>query len=86
MKNLSFKLLAISIGLATIASSIAIGVALTPDVTDHIVIQAIEQNPPGDSNRYEWVMLYNPTDNNVNISNWTLVSHFWRFTTPPIIA
>ena len=86
MKNLSFKLLALSIGLAAIVSCIAIGVAVTPDVTDHIVIQAIEQNPPGDSNRYEWVMLYNPTDNSVNISNWTLVSHFWRGTNTTIVA
>ena len=85
MKNISFKLLALSIGLAGIVSCIAIGVAVTPDLTDHIVIQAIEQNPPGDSNRYEWVMLYNPTDNSVNISNWTLVSHFWRGTNTTIV-
>ncbi|RCV65891.1 Lamin Tail Domain [Methanophagales archaeon] len=85
MKNISFILLATSIVLATIVSCIAIGVAVTPDV-NHIVIQAIEQNPKGDSNRYEWVMLYNPSDSSVNISNWTLVSHFWCGTNTTIVA
>ena len=90
MKNkIGWIIMAISIGL--VVCSIAIGVAVTPDVADssssgdHIVIQAFDQNPTGiESNRYEWVMLYNPTNRSVNISGWTLSSRCWGGTNTTI--
>ena len=84
MKNKTFcEILAISIGLTIIVSGIAVGEAYvtSTEMTDsvqstHIVIQAFDQNPAGwiIPNSYEWVMLYNPIDESVNISGWTISS------------
>ena len=83
MKNkMVWKILAISIGLAIIVSSSAVGMAEdsnteTANSTEgtHVVIQAFDQNPAGYlPNIYEWVMLYNPTIESVNISGWTISS------------
>jgi beta-lactamase superfamily II metal-dependent hydrolase len=41
----------------------------------HMVINEFEQNPPGNDNYLsveEWVELYNPASENVNIGGWTL--------------
>ncbi|NQE54397.1 hypothetical protein C5S29_12465, partial [ANME-1 cluster archaeon GoMg3.2] len=81
MKNkMGWIILAISIGLAIIVSSTAVGMAydsnteMTNSVqSTHVVIQAFDQNPAGYLlNIYEWVMLYNPTIESVNISGWTI--------------
>jgi endonuclease YncB( thermonuclease family) len=83
MKNkMGWIILAISIGLAIIVSGIAVGMAYdtnteTANSTEgtHVVIQAFDQNPAGrPENLYEWVMLYNPTNESVNISGWTISS------------
>jgi hypothetical protein len=39
---------------------------------DHVVINEIEFNPPGPDSGNEWVELYNPTDEVVDISGWSL--------------
>jgi len=42
---------------------------------ESIVINEVELNPYGDdlhSDVYEWVELYNPTDEDINLSGWTL--------------
>jgi len=44
-------------------------------ITSKIVINEVELNPYGDdlhSDVYEWVELYNPTDEDINLSGWTL--------------
>jgi len=41
-------------------------------VTLHVVINEVEQNPAGTDYGYEWVELYNPTDQPVDIGGWTL--------------
>lgn len=41
----------------------------------HVVINEFEQNPPGNDNYLsveEWVELYNPTSEEVDVSGWTL--------------
>ena len=41
----------------------------------HVVINEVELNPPEDDRRsttMEWVELYNPTSNDVNLGGWTL--------------
>ncbi len=45
-------------------------------ISDTIVINEVDINPPGDdsSSPKEWVELYNPTDSDVNISNWKIAS------------
>ncbi|MCW3129272.1 MAG: phospholipase D-like domain-containing protein [Methanophagales archaeon] len=91
MKNkIACEILTISITLAIIASGITIG-ANTIDNTsdsntslitfqsqdvDHVVINEFEQNPPGVDAGNEWVELYNPTSNEVNISGWVLSSQY----------
>jgi len=41
-------------------------------VTLHVVINEVEQNPPGTDAGYEWVELYNPTAHPVDIGEWTI--------------
>ena len=43
---------------------------------DHVIINEVETNPPGNdySTISEWVELYNPTDIQVDISNWQVAS------------
>ena len=90
MKNkMGWIILAISIGLAIIVSGIAVGMAEDTNTETansaegtHVVIQAFDQNPAGKiENIYEWVMLYNPTNESVNISGWTISSRCWGGTT-----
>jgi len=47
-------------------------------ITDHIVINEVDTNPPGDDSQYisEWVELYNPTDDDVDLSGWQISSSF----------
>ena len=66
----------------TILFSILILVALiTPanaqsSIADHIVINEVDINPPGDDSASpsEWIELYNPTDSNVDIGGWKIAS------------
>ena len=46
----------------------------TSSISDHVVINEIETNPPGDDSKLvaEWVELYNPTQNTVDTSGWTI--------------
>ena len=45
-------------------------------IADHIVINEIDTNPPGDDSTSptEWVEIYNPTDSDVNIGGWEIAS------------
>lgn len=54
--------------------------------TTNILINEVEQNPPGADEGYEWLELYNPTSNTVDIGNWTLSTTAGAtvtFTIPP---
>jgi len=41
----------------------------TISIADHVIINEVETNPPGDDSKLisQWVELYNPTSNPVNI-------------------
>jgi len=45
-------------------------------ITDHVVINEVDTNPPGDDSESisEWVELYNPTDDDVDLSGWSIAS------------
>ena len=45
-------------------------------ISDHVVINEVDTNPFGDDSQSisEWVELYNPTDSDVDISNWQIAS------------
>src|SRR5574338_1411791 len=46
------------------------------DLADHVVINEIDTNPPGDDSKTisEWVELFNPTTDDVNIGGWKIAS------------
>ncbi len=45
-------------------------------ITDHIVINEVDINPPGDDSASpsEWIELYNPTNSDVDIGGWKIAS------------
>jgi hypothetical protein len=50
--------------------------AYAQTITDHVVINEVETNPPGDDSKSisEWVELYNPTNDDVDLSGWSIAS------------
>ena len=50
--------------------------AYAQTITDHVVINEVDTNPPGDDAESisEWVELYNPTDDDVDLSGWKIAS------------
>ena len=54
------------------------GLAVTANAqsTNHVVINEIDINPPGDDAKSiaEWVELYNPTDSKIDIGGWQIAS------------
>jgi hypothetical protein len=50
--------------------------AYAQTITDHVVINEVDTNPPGDDSDSisEWVELYNPTDNDVDLTGWSIAS------------
>jgi len=50
--------------------------AYAQTITDHVVINEVDTNPPGDDSKSisEWVELYNPTDDDIDLSGWSITS------------
>ena len=50
--------------------------AYAQTITDHVVINEVDTNPPGDDSESisEWVELYNPTDDDVDLGGWSIAS------------
>jgi len=50
--------------------------AFAQTTTDHVVINEVDINPPGDDSASisEWVELYNPTDSEIDLSGWDIAS------------
>ena len=46
----------------------------------HIVINEFEANPAGSDTKMEWVEIYNPTAEGVDIGNWLLVDSYYNKT------
>jgi len=68
--------------------SIYPAVGQTTSSINHIVINEVDTNPPGDDSKTisEWVELYNPTDSEVDLAGWTISSTTIlkkSFTLPP---
>jgi hypothetical protein len=43
----------------------------TSSATSDVIIYAFDQNPAGLDNGNEWVTFYNPSNESVDIGNWT---------------
>src|SRR3990172_8892751 len=63
-------------GFFPLSGSIFPAMGQTPSFADHVVINEIDINPPGDDSKSvsEWVELYNPTDTAVDIGGWVIAS------------
>lgn len=46
------------------------------ELADHVVINEIDTNPPGDDSKTvsEWVEIFNPTDQDISIGGWKIAS------------
>src|SRR3990170_4448557 len=63
-------------GFFLLGGSIFPAMGQTPSFADHVVINEIDINPPGDDSKSvsEWVELYNPTDKVIDIGGWVIAS------------
>ena len=70
------KLLVAIFGFLLLGGSIFPAMAQTPTYADHVVINEIDINPPGDDSKSvsEWIELYNPTDEPIDIGGWAIAS------------
>jgi len=59
-----------------LGGTIPAALSQTDSLADHVVINEVEINPPGldTASPIEWVELYNPTDEIVDISGWKISS------------
>jgi len=49
-----------------------IALATTSSATSDVIIYAFDQNPAGSDEGKEWVTFHNPSNESVDIGNWTL--------------
>jgi hypothetical protein len=61
----------ILIGIALVLLFTGIAIA-TPSASSNVEIYAFDQNPAGSDKGNEWVTLYNPSNESVDIGNWVL--------------
>jgi len=82
-KKFSGKILAFLILLSMV--TLALNFKPVNSVTlTHIVMNEVESNPPGRDDHKEWIELYNPTQNRINIGGWTLITKYRRSYTIPL--
>ena len=63
-------------GVLLLAGSIFPAMGQEQTIADHVVINEVDINPPGNDSQSasEWVELYNPTDSDVNVGGWEIAS------------
>jgi hypothetical protein len=66
----------VSFGIAFILlfTGIALATSTTASTTSEVIIYAFDQNPAGIDDGNEWVTFHNPSNESVNIGNWTFES------------
>ena len=67
---------AVSFGitLMLLFTGIALATSTTSSATAHVIIYAFDQNPAGSADGNKWVSFHNPSNERVDIGNWTFVS------------
>ena len=63
------------IGIALVSllfTGIALASSNNPSPSSDVVVYAFDQNPAGSDKGNEWVTLYNPSNESVDIGNWIL--------------
>ncbi len=43
---------------------------------DYVLITSFDQNPPGNDHGREWLMLYNPTDTEIDLNGWSFQTNY----------
>jgi len=88
VRRIAIYLAALAIGLVTLPGCIRSPVATTSEAGQAgqagevaIVINEVEQNPPGTDAGNEWVELYNPTSVSILLTGWTLSTTHGRTVT-----
>jgi hypothetical protein len=64
--------LILGIALTLLFTGIALATTLT--ASSDVILYAFDQNPAGSDNGNEWVTLHNPSNESVDIGNWTFES------------
>ena len=54
--------------------TIALSTTATVSATSDVIIYAFDQNPAGSDEGNEWVTFHNPSNESVDIGNWTFES------------
>jgi len=64
--------LLIGTALVLLFTGIALATSTTLSASSDVIIYAFDQNPAGRDEGNEWITLYNPSNESVDIGNWTL--------------
>ena len=64
----------IGITLIFLFTGIALATSTTSSATSDVIIYAFDQNPAGSDEGNEWVTFHNPSNESVDIGNWTFES------------
>jgi hypothetical protein len=64
----------LGIALILLFTAIALATTTTLSATSDVIIYAFDQNPAGSDDGNEWVTLHNPSNESVDIGNWTFES------------
>ncbi len=59
------------LGIALILLFTGVALATTVSATSDVIIYAFDQNPAGSDDGNEWVTFHNPSNESVDIGNWT---------------
>jgi len=73
---MKFKIVVGIFAFLILVGTVSPAIGQTDSLADHVVINEVEINPPGldTASPIEWVELYNPTDEIVDISRWKISS------------
>jgi len=66
--------LLLGIALLLLFTSIALATSTTASATSDVIIYAFDQNSVGSDEGNEWITLHNPSNESVDIGNWTFES------------
>jgi hypothetical protein len=66
--------LLLGITLMLLFTGIALATSTTLSASSHVIIYAFDQNPAGSDEGNEWVTFHNPSNESVDIGNWTFES------------
>jgi hypothetical protein len=65
------QMILLAIALILLFTSIALATSTTASATSDVIIYACDQNPAGSDEGNEWVTFHNPSNESVDIGNWT---------------